>query len=153
MTVILRVVLRLSAPHMILRALGIDARVVDMPAGEDPNSFLKDHTREDFQQLLDTSLPPFDLEIRQIGSVEAREDQLKRIRDDLLPKVKRADPIMQPELIKKIHDELGVPVKALNEQLKRIRGRSWNRRIPSKRLLKSAHSGLSTRLWIWSTAP
>src|SRR5271157_2937295 len=74
-----------------LEGLSIDARVVDMPAGEDPNSFLKDHTREDFQQLLDVSSSPFDLEIRQIRSVEAREDQLKRIRDDLLPKVRRAD--------------------------------------------------------------
>ncbi len=104
-----------------LEGLSIDARVVDMPAGEDPNSFLKDHTREDFQQLLDVSSSPFDLEIRQIGLVEAREDQLKRIRDDLLPKVKRADPIMQPELIKKIHDQLDIPVRALNEQLKRMR--------------------------------
>ena len=104
-----------------LEGLGIDARVVDMPADEDPNSFLKDHTREDFQQLLDVSSRPFDLEIRQIGSVEAREDQLKRIRDDLLPKVQRADPIMQPELIKKIHAEFGVTIKALNEQMKQIR--------------------------------
>ena len=53
--------------------------------------------------------------------MEAREDQLKKIRDDLLPKVKRADPIMQPDLIKKIHEKLAIPVKALNEQLKRIR--------------------------------
>src|SRR5208283_3963180 len=104
-----------------LETSGIDARVVDVPADEDPNSFLKDHIREDFQQLLDSSLSPFDLEIRQIGSVEAREDQLKRIRDDLLPKVKRADPIIQPELIKKIHAEFGVTTKALNEQMKQMR--------------------------------
>ena len=104
-----------------LEGFNIDARVVDMPAGEDPNSFLEDHSREDFQQLLDVSSTPFDLEIRQIGSVEAREDQLKMIRDALLPRVKQADPIMQPELIKKIHDQLDVPVRALNEQLKRMR--------------------------------
>src|SRR5208283_4354191 len=104
-----------------LETLGIDARVVEIPADEDPNSFLKDHSREDFQQLLDVSSSPFDLEIRQIGLVEAREGQLKRIRDDLLPKVKRADPIMQPELIKKIHNQLDVSVRALNEQLKQIR--------------------------------
>ena len=42
MTAILQVVLLLSAPHMSLRASSIDARVVDMPAGEDPNSFFKD---------------------------------------------------------------------------------------------------------------
>ncbi len=46
---------------------------------------------------------------------------MKAIRDDLLPRVKHADPIMQPELIKKIHNQLDVPVRALNEQLKRIR--------------------------------
>jgi len=36
-----------------LEGFSIDARVVDMPAGQDPNSFLKGHSREDFQQLLD----------------------------------------------------------------------------------------------------
>ena len=104
-----------------LEGLSIDARVVDMPAGEDPNSFLKDHTQEDFLQLLDSSLSPFDLEIRQIGAVEVREEQLKMIKDRLLPRVKQADPIMQPELIKKIHDQLDIPLRALNEQLKRMR--------------------------------
>ncbi len=103
-----------------LETPGIEARVVDIPAEEDPNSFFKDRTREDFQQLLDSSLSPFDHELRHIGAIEAREDQLKKIRDDLLPRMKKADPIMQPELIKKIHDQLDVPVRALNEQLKRI---------------------------------
>ena len=115
-----------------LEGFSIDARVVDIPADEDPNSFFKGHSQEDFQQLLDSSLSPFDLEIRQIGLVEAREDQLKRIRDDLLPKVKRADPIMQPELIKKIHDELDVPVRALNEQLKQIRAEAGSASRPAR---------------------
>src|SRR5208283_3443844 len=104
-----------------LESSGIEARVVDIPADEDPNSYLKGHSQEDFQQLLDSSLSPFDHELRQISAVASRQDQLKRIRDDLLPKVKHADPIMQPELIKKIHDQLDVPVRALNEQLKLIR--------------------------------
>ena len=104
-----------------LEGFSIDTRVISMPTGTDPNDYFKNNTQEDFQQLLNSSMSPFDLEIRRIGSVEAREDQLKKVRDDLLPKVKRADPIMQPDLIKKIHEKLAIPVKALNEQLKRIR--------------------------------
>ena len=104
-----------------LEGFSIDARVVEIPADEDPNSFLKDHTREDFQQLLDSSLSPFDHELRHIGAIADRKEQLNMVKDRLLPKVKRADPIMQPELIKKIHAQLDVPVRALNEQLKRIR--------------------------------
>src|SRR5208283_6140458 len=50
-----------------LETSGIDARVVDIPAGEDPNSFFKDHTGKDLRQLLDSSLSPFDHELRQIG--------------------------------------------------------------------------------------
>jgi hypothetical protein len=40
-----------------------------------------------------------------------------------MPRVKHADSIMQPDLIKRIHKKLDVPVKALNEQLKLIRDR------------------------------
>src|SRR5208283_2000926 len=42
-----------------LETSGIEARVVDIPADEDPNSFLKHHSQEEFQQLLDSSLSPF----------------------------------------------------------------------------------------------
>ncbi len=104
-----------------LESFGVDARVVDMPADEDPNSILKGHSQEDFQQLLDSSLSPFDHELRHICAIADREEQLKSIRDRLLPRVKKADPIMQPELIKKIHAEFAVPIKALNEQIKQIR--------------------------------
>jgi hypothetical protein len=37
-----------------------------------------------------------------------------------LPRVKKADPICQPDLIKKIHEELDIGVRALNEQLRLI---------------------------------
>ena len=65
-------------------------------------------------------------QIQQISAVQIREDQLRRIKDDLLPRVNSAYPIMQPDLIKRIHERLDVPVKALNEQLKLIRNEVVN---------------------------
>jgi hypothetical protein len=55
-----------------------------------------------------------------ISALPAREEQLRKVRDDLLPRVKKADPICQPDLIKKIHEELDIGVRALNEQLRLI---------------------------------
>jgi hypothetical protein len=91
-----------------------------MPSGQDPNDFLKKHSQDDFQLLLDSSLTPFDYELGQIKAIAAREDQLKKIKDDLLPRIRKADPIMRPELLKKIHIEFDITIKALNEQLKQI---------------------------------
>jgi hypothetical protein len=55
-----------------------------------------------------------------ISALSGREEQLRKVRDDLLPRVKKADPICQPDLIKKIHEELDIGVRALNEQLRLI---------------------------------
>ncbi len=108
----------------VLEDAGISTRVVSMPDGEDPNSFLQKHSEEDFRKLLDASLSPFDCEIKKIIEKEKREDQLVCIRDELLPRVRKADPILQPDLIKKIHAAFDIPVKNLNEQLKQIQDRT-----------------------------
>jgi len=104
----------------LIEEAGKEVRIIDLPDSQDPWDYFQDHSAQDFQQLMDSSLLPFDCELRHISELESREDQLKRIRDELLPRVKRADPTMQPDRIKKIHSKFGVPVKALNEQLKRI---------------------------------
>jgi DNA primase len=103
---------------VVLEDAGKEVRIVELPDDKDPNDFVLAQPGQDFQGLIDSALSPFDYELQQIIAVELREDQLKRVRDDLLPRVKRADPIMQPDLIKRIHDKLDVPVRALNEQLK-----------------------------------
>jgi len=107
----------------VLEDTGKEVRIVQLPENTDPNDFLLAQSQQDFQGLIDAALSPFDHEIQQIMALESREEQLRRIRDDLLPRVERADPIMQPDLIKRIHDKLDVPVKALNEQLKRVKER------------------------------
>jgi len=58
----------------------------------------------------------------------------ERIRDELLPRIVHTDPIMQPDLIKRIHERLDVPVKALSEQLKLVREREANQKTEMKPL-------------------
>ncbi len=104
-----------------LEDAGKGVRIVQLPEDTDPNDFLMAQSGQDFQQLIDAAFSPFDVQIQQISAVQTRQDQLRRIKDDLLPRVNDADPIMRPDLIKRIHGRLDVPVKALNEQLKLIR--------------------------------
>jgi DNA primase catalytic core len=103
-----------------LESRGRDVRIVELPSGQDPCDFSQSHQQEDFKTLLDGALNPFEHEIHRISALPCREDQLRKVRDDLLPRVKKADPICQPDLIKKIHEELDIGVRALNEQLRLI---------------------------------
>jgi DNA primase catalytic core len=101
-----------------LESRGRDVRIVELPSGQDPCDFFQPHQQEDFKTLLDDALNPFEHEIHRISALPCREDQLRNVRDELLPRVKKADPIRQPDMIRKIHDELDIGVRALNEQLR-----------------------------------
>jgi hypothetical protein len=107
-----------------LEDAGKEVRTVQLPEDTDPNAFMLIHSRDDFQKPINSALSPFDHQVQQVGTVKPREECLKQIRDELLPRVLQADPIMQPDLIKRIHEKLNIPVKALNEQLKLIRERA-----------------------------
>ncbi len=111
-----------------LEDAGKEVRILALPEDSDPNEFLLTNSRDDLRGLIDSALHPFDHQVEQILCLENREECLKRIRDELLPRVMQADPIMQPELVKKIHRRLNVPVKALNEQLKVLREREANQK-------------------------
>jgi DNA primase len=100
--------------------VGKDVRIIRLPDGEDPASFFKRRPAMDFQDLLEGAKRPLDVEIEQIQLVQGREETLSNVRDRLLPRVRKADPIMQPDMLKKIHEGLDVPLQALKEQLKRL---------------------------------
>jgi DNA primase catalytic core len=97
-----------------------DVKVVGLSEGKDPCDFFLSNKPEDFKLLMNEALNPFEHEVDSISALPTREDQLRRVKDDLLPRVKKADPICQPDLIRKIHDELDIGVRALNEQLRLI---------------------------------
>jgi DNA primase len=111
-----------------LEDIGKDARIVRLPNDLDPNEFMLAHTNDDLRALIDSGLSPFDHQVEQVKSVGTREEILKKTRDELLHRVIQADPILQPELINRIHEKLDVPVKALNEQLKVMRDREKNQK-------------------------
>ncbi len=90
---------------------GKEIRIVRLPEDTDPNEFMLVHSPDDVRALMDSASCPFDHQVDQIRDLEPRQECLKGIRDELLPRVMKADPIMQPELIKRIHERLNVPVK------------------------------------------
>lgn len=106
-----------------LEDAGKEVRIVQLPEDTDPNELMLAHSGDDMQALIDFALPPFDHQVEQFSALEPREECLRRIRDELLPRVVQTDPIMQPELIRRIHERLDIPVRSLNEQLKVMRER------------------------------
>jgi DNA primase catalytic core len=123
-----------------LEDMGKDARIIQLPDTEDPASFFKNRSATDFQELLDGAKRPIDVEIDRIQALEQREDILEEVKDRLLPRVRKADPIMQPDMLKKIHDGLDVPMQALKDQLKLLsdpepedqKNTHWEERGPFK---------------------
>jgi DNA primase len=107
---------------------GREVRIVQLPEETDPSAFMLVHSRDDLKSLIESALSPFDHEIEQVRFVEPREECLKSIRDELLPRVIQADPIIQPELVKRIHEKLDLPIKVLNEQLKVMKDREANQK-------------------------
>ena len=106
-----------------LEERGKEVRIVGLPAGEDPCEFLqrrRSHENGELKALIEEALTPFESELYRISAVPAREAQLTKLKDELLPRVKKADPIVQPHLIQRIHGELDIGVRALNEQLKLV---------------------------------
>jgi DNA primase len=101
-----------------LEDVGKDVRIIRLPEGEDPASFYKTRSPKDFQELFDGAKRPLEVEIERIQVIEPREELLSAVRDRVLPRVRKADPIMQPDMMKRIHEELDVPMQALKEQFK-----------------------------------
>jgi DNA primase catalytic core len=70
--------------------LGDRARIVQLPEGEDVNDYLKEHPKEDFQELLDSALDLIQYELRMIP-VEIDRVELPRRLDPVLKKLAELD--------------------------------------------------------------
>ena len=105
-------------------AEGMPVRVATLPAGEDPDSLLRDQGAEAFQACLDKAESVTHFQVRTLLAKEDNPtsiDAVARVgRAALETLVKCPSSLIRASLMKEAADMLGVPVSALEEDLARI---------------------------------
>ncbi len=104
----------------------IPARVVYLPEGEDPDSFVNGHGREALERLIEEAPPLLELfvreKLRDVGAGDPVEKKLAALRQ-VMPMIRRMpDPLAQGLRIKSLAEEIGIPELSLREELSKERG-------------------------------
>ena len=95
---------------------GVRVRVVTLPPGEDPDSFVAKRSRADFEALLDQALDVFDrkVQLAERGGWFADLGKKRRAIDKLLPTIRvTADPITQQLYVGRLAEASGVTADVL----------------------------------------
>jgi DNA primase len=103
-----------------LLELGVRVRIVTLPPGEDPDSFVAKRGRADFEAQLGGALDVFDrkVQLAERGGWFADLGKKRRAIDKLLPTIRvTADPITQQLYVGRLAEASGVSVDALWREL------------------------------------
>ena len=111
----------------ILAENGLDVHIVRLPAGQDPDDFLRANPPESFRKALDDSLPLIPYHVETLRS--ELEDPLRRKKalNDLWEGVKKIDPDESSQYILSLAQAFRLPVE---EMQKRIFNRESNPGVP-----------------------
>jgi DNA primase len=98
-------------------------KVISLPAGEDPDSFINKNSVTAFKELIDNALSLFEFKFRLLkrqlkdGSLDSKV----KLARQLLPTIKKVvDPILQAELIEDLSRRLNLNINALFTALKQL---------------------------------
>jgi DNA primase len=95
---------------------GVRVRVVTLPPGEDPDSYVAQHSRADFEAQVDGALDVFDrkVQLAERGGWFADLSKKRRAIDKLLPTIRvTADPITQQLYVGRLAEASGVSAEVL----------------------------------------
>ncbi|MDR7556097.1 MAG: DNA primase [Armatimonadota bacterium] len=99
----------------------IAARVVVLPEGEDPDSFLRRAGPEAFARLLDAALPMFDYRVERAQrrhDVKTREGKVA-LADEVLTVIQAVrNPVRQAEYLRALAERFDIPEDALRQRLR-----------------------------------
>ena len=116
-------------------AAEMPVRVVSLPEGDDPDSYLRKHPAEDFQRLLDNAESIMSFQVRAEKAKERTPDSIDaiaRVTKAVLGTIAQSkNAVVKVGMVSEAAKLLGVPSTALNEELGKIKLQSPNR-IPSK---------------------
>ena len=106
-------------------AAEMPVRVVSLPEGDDPDSYLRKHSAEDFQKLLDNAESIMSFQVRAEKSKETNPDSIDamaRITKAVLNTIAQSkNAVIKAGMIGEAARLLGVPSAALNEELGKIK--------------------------------
>ena len=106
-------------------AAEMPVRVVSLPEGDDPDSYLRKHPAEDFQKLLDNAESIMSFQVRAEKAKETNPDSIDamaRITKAVLGTIAQSkNAVIKAGMVGEAAKLLGVPSAALNEELGKIR--------------------------------
>ena len=106
-------------------AAGLPVRVVSLPDGDDPDSFLRSHPADDFKNLLDSAESIVAFQIRAGRAAEERPDSVdavnRIVRETLKTMANCPDAVLKATMISEAAKLTGLPAAALNEELSKLK--------------------------------
>ena len=106
-------------------AAEMPVRVVSLPEGDDPDSYLRKHPAEDFQKLLDNAESIMSFQVRVERAKETNPDSIDamaRITKAVLNTIAQSkNAVIKAGMVGEASKLLGVPSAALNEELGKIK--------------------------------
>ena len=106
-------------------AAEMPVRVVSLPEGDDPDSFLRKHPAEDFQRLIDNAESIMSFQIRCERAAEQNPDTIdavSRISKSVLTTVAASkSAVIRAGMVAEASKLLALPLAALNEELEKVK--------------------------------
>ena len=100
-------------------------RVVSLPGGDDPDSYLRTHPAEEFQKLLDNAESIMSFQVRAERAKETNPssiDAVARITKAIIATIAQSkNAIIKASMADEAAKLLGIPVAALNEEIAKVR--------------------------------
>jgi DNA primase len=115
-----------------LLAAGLDVRVITLPRGEDPDSFIRKSGAEAFRALLEKSRTVMDALLGD-EAYESAPSRDRAVRRALAALAELRDPLRQQVYLQEIHEKTGVPKEVLASRLEQDRGKPRPEREPFSR--------------------
>jgi DNA primase len=106
----------------IFKNIGIDAKVIILPEGKDPDEYIKSHSKESFEDLTNSSLSYIDYKIYfykgqyDLSTIEGKIEFTKRI-SEVLKNIK--SPIEVDAYISKVSQDTGISIDAIKREIYR----------------------------------
>lgn len=108
----------------ILLAERLPVRVAKLPAGEDPDSYLRTHPQEEFQAILDSAMDVVEFNIEYLMSMEeapSSDGAISRVAAGVLETIACCEnPIHSARMLQKAAELLKLPVASLESELQRV---------------------------------
>ena len=122
-------------------AAEMPVRVVSLPGGDDPDSFLRTHPAADFQKLLDNAESIMSFQVRAEKAKETNPntiDAVARITKAILATIAQsANAVLKASMVGEAAKLLGLPSAALQEELEKVRVEPPRAPSPVSRLTSS----------------